>query len=128
MVRIELSGEAGANANLQHNQALLANVVNISSDGSHLVRVSASVSNGFEESDGTLTLESDVYFTTYDGTSILNPTIRKRAAWKFPLEIGYTKASRTILHLIRSRGVARLPYGSRHLTILCVENQEILTV
>ena len=40
-----------------------------------------------------------------------------------PLEVGYTKASRTLMHLRGDRGVARWAYGSKYLWIFYAENK-----
>jgi hypothetical protein len=37
--------------------------------------------------------------------------------WTLPLEVGRTLASRTLLHIRQSGGVARWPYGSLHITV-----------
>lgn len=39
---------------------------------------------------------------------------------RLPLEVGYTKGSRTLLHLAMERGVARWPYGSSRICLLKV--------
>lgn len=37
--------------------------------------------------------------------------------WTLPLEVGRTMASRTLLHIMQSGGVARWPYDARHITV-----------
>lgn len=37
--------------------------------------------------------------------------------WTLPLEVGRTTASRTLLHITQSGGVARWPYDARHITV-----------
>lgn len=43
--------------------------------------------------------------------------IYEHEPWSLPLEVGRTLASRTLLHIEQSGGVARWPYGSRHITV-----------
>lgn len=42
-----------------------------------------------------------------------------------PLEIGYTKASKTFMHMARFRGVARWPYGHTRLFLLMLSDEEL---
>lgn len=42
-----------------------------------------------------------------------------------PLEVGYTKASRTFLHLAQERALARWPYDSDKITIMVVLDDEL---
>jgi hypothetical protein len=41
-----------------------------------------------------------------------------------PLEVGYTKSSRTLLHLAEDRGLARWPYDSHRITVFKVVKAE----
>lgn len=43
--------------------------------------------------------------------------IYEHEPWSLPLEVGRTLASRTLLHIEQSGGVARWPYGSRHIIV-----------
>ncbi len=73
------------------------------------------------DDDGRVTLLSEADFEVCaSSASKIEMTGVKRvlAGTSFPLEIGYTSASRTYLHLIQERCVARWPYGKTSLSLL----------
>lgn len=65
--------------------------------------------------------ESDGYLSIPDALDIVDDDGSRMAAdaWDHvPLEIGYTDATRTYLHLAQEGAVARWPYGHDHLYVL----------
>ncbi len=74
----------------------------------------ATVWNGnYAGSDGILKWKQPIGFVD-DDVSRVSTTIEPRSV---PLEIGTTKSSCTWVHLLRERGLARWPYGYKHLVV-----------
>ena len=48
--------------------------------------------------------------------------------WRIPLEVGYTQASRTMLHIAQDRGLARWPYGQKQIWVLRLVDDDIFRV
>lgn len=78
------------------------------------------------DQDGWLTWKNSITVTKSVGAAFFSsgfchpaPIVRpiKIPAGQVPLEIGTTKPSRTVLHLIEERGVARWPYNSEIITV-----------
>jgi hypothetical protein len=80
------------------------------------------------DGDGVLRWTDTIHAQRSDGIGVVDDDGLTRprfepyevgaAAGGVPLEVGSTKASVTLWHLARSRGVARWPYGSTVLTVL----------
>jgi hypothetical protein len=69
--------------------------------------------------DGRLEWIAPVEFETPEGAVVVGPT-------SIPLEIGTSAASRTLLHLIEDRAVARWPYGQDWITVFVGLEQPFL--
>lgn len=85
---------------------------------------------GLADQDGSFTWKSNVEFTVqrYDGAANKVPKPRpiSVAPRTVPLEVGYTKGSRTMLHLGAEHGLARWPYGSESITVFVTIDPFIL--
>lgn len=71
---------------------------------------------GLADFDGTLKWDGRVSFARVDPGNDKR-TSRVACPCDIPLEVGYTEASRTIIHLSMSPGLARWPYGSKYLKV-----------
>lgn len=70
------------------------------------------------DSDGTIEWKGNAAFTIFrEGSQDKEIAI---SDYVVPLEVGYTKAARTLHHLMFSRGIARWAYESEYLYILKV--------
>jgi hypothetical protein len=123
---IDIGHEPGRDRDLERHRSLLqGEKEHVSMDGlREVLRIEGDVENGAgagAEDDGTLTLLNDAKFDVCFG-SVAKPkktgVKRVLAGACFPLEIGYTSASRTYLHLIQEGCVARWPYGKTSLSLL----------
>ena len=76
---------------------------------------------GLADQDGNFTWKSPVKFTLQrvneETGTLLEPSTIPLPPLTVPLEVGYTKGSRSLLHLRIERGLARWPYGSEWVTI-----------
>ena len=70
----------------------------------------AAFRGGYGDSDGFLEWSAPVDVRVPDADNFGWCRIPAR---RLPLEVGYTTASRTLMHLIEDRGLARWPYGCR---------------
>ncbi|MEA2206553.1 MAG: hypothetical protein QOE77_3329 [Blastocatellia bacterium] len=81
---------------------------------------------GLADQDGSFTWKSNVEFNVhrYDGAAkkVRKPRPVSVAPRTVPLEVGYTKGSRTMLHLGEEHGLARWPYGSESITVFVTIN------
>jgi|GEM_PF-5594423 len=96
----------------------------------HQVMCSLAPSTGLADQDGSFTWKSTVKFSVqrYDGTAkkVRKPRPVSVAPRTVPLEVGYTKGSRTMLHLSADLGLARWPYGSEAITVFVTLDPLIL--
>ena len=85
---------------------------------------------GLADQDGSFTWKSNVKFNVqrYDGATkkMRKPRPVSVAPRTVPLEVGYTKGSRTMLHLGEEHGLARWPYGSESITVFVTIDPFIL--
>lgn len=85
---------------------------------------------GLADQDGSFTWKSNVEFNVkrYDSTAkrVRKPRPVSVAPRTVPLEVGYTKGSRTMLHLGADLGLARWPYGSEAITVFVTLDPLIL--
>lgn len=85
---------------------------------------------GLADQDGSFTWKSNVEFNVqrYDGAAkkVRKPRPVSVAPRTVPLEVGYTKGSRTMLHLGADLGLARWPYGSEAITVFVTLDPVIL--
>lgn len=87
---------------------------------------------GSADQDGEFAWKHSIDLTVqrYDAATnaLLEETCVPIDARSVPLEVGYTKGSRTLLHLMQERGLARWPYESAWLHILVVLDPNLWTV
>jgi len=77
---------------------------------------SASCATGTEDQDGWLSWDEEITVAhRMDGDIQL---VVQYPPSSVPLEIGHTEPETTIWHLQRDGGVARWPYGAKHITLL----------
>jgi hypothetical protein len=85
---------------------------------------------GLADQDGSFAWKSHVEFDVhrYDGAAdkVRKPRPISIAPRTVPLEVGYTKGSRTMLHLGLEHGLARWPYGSELITVFVAIDPFIL--
>jgi len=127
---INLGEEPSSNRDLERHRSLLQGEQQYVSrdDPNEVIWIDGHVENGTgsgADDDGILTLLSDVKFELCADAlpdSKISSVRHVPSGSRFPLEIGYTAASRTYLHLIQERGVARWPYGKTSLTLMRAES------
>lgn len=87
---------------------------------------------GLADQDGEFAWKRSIDLTvqSYDAATnaLLEATCVPIDARSVPLEVGYTKGSRTLLHLVHEPGLARWPYESASLHILVVLDPSLWTV
>jgi hypothetical protein len=79
-----------------------------------------SFAGGTDDADGYFEWVEKIYFDK-------NSNVRSQVEVppdRVPLEVGITKPSRTLLHLVQERAIARWPYGSESIFVLKVINDD----
>lgn len=116
---LRVASGPGPDADRDSNAALLAGL----RDPFH-AEVHPSQHGG--DQDGTLRWDRPIVAVRSTGFALLDPLHGEEPLMKpcvldpgtAPLEIGYTKPSRTLAHLVTEGSVARWPYGSNVMTLI----------
>jgi hypothetical protein len=116
---LEIGTDPGPDAERERNAAALATV-------RRPFRADVDLEQNGAAQDGWLTWTAPIPLVRSTGVALLDPVHGEEPVMAprligpagAPIEIGYTKPSRTLAHLIEEGAVARWPYGQGHMTLI----------
>ena len=115
---IPVGREPSPDKSIQRNRTLLGGLDK---------RFKAEFRGGLSDSDGFLHWHDDLYLTDVDDDGSIKRF--RIPARRVPLEVGYTKGSRTLTHLTQETALARWPYGHDEIRLfVAADSLEIVSM
>ena len=109
VVDVPVGCEPSRDKSINRNRAILAGLDR---------RFTAEFRGGFGDSDGFLRWHADLDVINPEADPVRAVRPVRIARSQVPLEVGYTRPSRTLMHLIQEAGVARWPYGRDQIRLI----------
>ena len=116
--RINIDHEPGSDKG-KHNEEILTDLENhpfFDTETDEEIRVSATWVNSNDVGDGNFRWKGAVKFNQCEGALNKVKTVEVQNG-NVMLEVGYTKSTTTMLHLLESTGLARWPYNSTEIIV-----------